>query len=252
MNKFSYFEFQAEVGLTKHIGGMRVTNELVELCKIKKDSKILEIGCGVGLTSAYLAKKFGCTVTGIDISEGMIGNAKKTAEREGVADKTKFMVGDAQKLPFRDNAFDVVIAESVMAFIPERNKAMNEFVRVIRPGGYVGITEVAWTKEPPPEMKKKMADFAGSKMLAPGGWKKLFIDAGLDVVAAKTYKLRIKEEAWEEIRRWSLVEYLKVQYRVWKGIFTKPSYRRFIMDALKLPWKMIDYWGYGVYVGKKS
>ncbi len=247
--RISYFEFQAEIGLTKHIGGITATNELIKLCRIKKGSKVLEVGCGIGLTSVYLAKK-GCMVTGVDISKAMIRKAKEKAEQKKV--KVEFMVADAQKLPFRKNVFDAVICESVMAFVPDNKKAMKEFARVAKPGGYVGITEVAWVKEPPAEMRKKMQDFAGSELRTPGGWKKLFRDAGLKSIVARTHKLNMVNEAWDEIRRWDILEYLKVHYRTWKGIFTRPSYRRFIRDALKLPWSIKDYWGYGVYAGRKK
>ncbi len=250
--RISYFEFQAEVGLTKHMGGIKTTEELAGLCHLKEGKHVLEVGCGVGLTSVYFAKKYGCKVVGIDLSEGMIEKAKERAEREGVADKTEFRTADAQELPFEDNTFDAVILESVMAFIPDKKKAMKEFVRVTRPGGYVGITEVAWIKEPPAEMKKKMLDFAGSELLTPEGWKQILVDAGLDNIVARMYKLSMKNEAWDQIRRWEPVEYLKVHYRVWKGIFTRASYRRFIRDALGLPWSITEYWGYGIYAGKKT
>ncbi len=248
-DRISYFEFQAEVGLTKHIGGIKATSELVKLCKIRKGNKVLEVGCGVGLTSVYLAKK-GCKVTGIDISKGMIRKAKERAEKKKV--KIEFLVADAQKLPFGNSVFDAVICESVMAFIPDKKRAMKEFARVVKRGGHVGITEVAWIKEPPAEMKKKMNDFAGSELHTPEGWKKLFMDAGLKNVVARTHKLNMLNEAWDQIRRWDIIEYMKVHYRTWKGIFTKASYRRFMMDALKLPWSIKDYWGYGIYAGKKS
>jgi len=250
--KISYFEFQAEIGATKHIGGIEATDRLAELCRIKKESRVLEVGCGVGLTSAYLADKFGCRVTGIDISRGMIEKAKETAGNEGVYDKTEFMVADAQELPFENESFDAVILESVMAFIPDRKKAMKEFIRVLRPGGYVGITEAAWIKEPPEEYKKKMNEFVEGNILDPEGWKSLFMDAGLEDITAETHEIDMKAELWNGIRRWSIIEYLKVQYRFWKGIFTKPTYRRLIADSLKLPLGMIRYWGYGVYSGRKK
>jgi arsenite methyltransferase len=247
--RISYFEFQAEIGLTKHIGGITATRELIKLCRIKRGSKVLEVGCGVGLTSVYLAEK-GCMVTGVDISKGMIRKAKEKAEQKKV--KVEFIVADAHKLPFRNNVFDAVICESVMAFIPDKKKAMKEFARVTKPGGYVGITEVAWIKEPPAEMKKKMSDFSGGELRTSEEWKKLLVDARLKNVVARTHKLNMLNEAWDQIRRWDIVEYMKVHYRTWKGIFTKASYRRFIMDALKLPWNVADYWGYGVYAGRKA
>lgn len=250
--RISYFEFQAEIGLTKHIGGTRATDELVKSCHIKKSSYVLEIGCGVGLTPVYLAKKYECRIMAVDLSKEMIEKAKERAEKKGVAHKINFVVADARKLPFKDNLFDAVMLESVMAFIPDKKKAMKEFMRVVKPGGYIGFTEVAWVKKPPADMEKKMNDFAGSKLLSPEEWKGLLVDAGLKNVSAKTYKLNMMDEVQGELSRWDIIEYLKVQYRAWSGLITKPSYRRFVMDALKLPWNVVDYWGYGVYVGKKK
>jgi len=249
--KISYFEFQAEIGLTKHIGGTRATDELVKSCSIKKDSYILEIGCGVGLTPVYLTKKYGCRIMAVDVSKGMIEKAKQRVKREKLEDKIKFRLADAQKLPFKDNAFDSVILESVMAFIPDKKKAIKEFIRVVKKGGYIGFTEVAWVRKPPADMEKKMNDFAGSKLLSPGEWKHLLVDAGLTGITAKTYKLNMFDEVFDELTRWDFTEYLKVQYRAWKGLITKPSYRRFVMDALKLPLHLISYWGYGIYSGRK-
>jgi len=250
--RISYFEFQADIGLTKHIGGVKATDELVKSCNITKDSYVLEIGCGVGLTPIYLAKKYGCRIMAIDLSREMIEKAKERAEKKGVADKIEFKVADAQKLPFKDNIFDAVILESVMAFIPDKKKAMKEFMRVVKKGGYIGFTEVAWVKKPPADMEKKMDDFAGSKLLSPQEWKQVLVDAGLTGIVAKTYKLNMWNEVWDELRRWDIIEYLKVQYRAWSGLITKPSYRRFVMDALKLPLNVVNYWGYGIYAGKNS
>ncbi len=52
----TFFDFAAEVGLTKHLGGMRATEELVELCHIGQGRFVLDVGCGAGVTPCYLAK----------------------------------------------------------------------------------------------------------------------------------------------------------------------------------------------------
>jgi len=52
-----FFDFAAEVGFTKHLGGVEATEKLVELCHIKAGSYVLDVGCGAGATPAYLAKK---------------------------------------------------------------------------------------------------------------------------------------------------------------------------------------------------
>jgi len=67
--KQSVFDFQAEVGLTKHLGGVGATEELIELCHIGEGKHVLDVGCGVGVTPCFIAKRYGCRVVGVDISE---------------------------------------------------------------------------------------------------------------------------------------------------------------------------------------
>ena len=63
----TFFEYAAEVGLKKHLGGVGATDELVFLCQITPDSYVLDVGCGAGVTASYLVKKYGCRVVGVDI-----------------------------------------------------------------------------------------------------------------------------------------------------------------------------------------
>jgi len=107
--EFSYFQVQSFWGVTKHMGGQKATEELVELCHIGKDKYVLEIGSGVGTTAVYLAKRHGCRVVGVDISERMVEWARKRAKRQGLEDRVEFRVADAQDLPFEDGLFDAAI-----------------------------------------------------------------------------------------------------------------------------------------------
>ena len=129
----SYFELQAYWGATKHMGGMRTTRELIELCHIQKGAYVLDVGCGVGATPAYLAKKLGCHVVGIDIADTMIVRARQKVEHEQVEDQVELHAADAQNLPFDDGLFDAVIAESVLTFMPDKARAVGECARVTKP-----------------------------------------------------------------------------------------------------------------------
>lgn len=129
------FELQADLGFTKHLGGQAATEQLLDLCQIDADSYVLDVGCGVGITPGNIAKSYGCKLVGVDVRESMIARAKARARREGVEDRVEFRVADAQHLPFGDNHFDIVMAESVFAFIGNKSRAVNECVRVTRPGG---------------------------------------------------------------------------------------------------------------------
>ena len=74
-----------------------------------EDERVLEIACGTGRFSVLLAER-GADVTGIDISGAMLGQAREKARATGVADTVEFMRGDAARLPFPDDAFDVTFA----------------------------------------------------------------------------------------------------------------------------------------------
>jgi len=75
----TFFDFAAEVGLTKHIGGIVATEALIELCHIGRESTILDVGCGVGATACFIATKVGCRVVGVDILEKMVERSRERA-----------------------------------------------------------------------------------------------------------------------------------------------------------------------------
>lgn len=133
----SYFEFLANLGLTKHHGSMQATRELVELCHVRSGADVLDVGCGVGATPCYLAKELGCRVVGVDLLGKMIEQSRERAKLEGVEGLVELIVADARELSFKDDLFDAVIMESLNAFFEDKRRAMTEYVRVTKPGGYV-------------------------------------------------------------------------------------------------------------------
>ena len=110
------FDYQADMNITKHLGGQSASEELVEMCGVNKDSYVLDIGCGVGATPCYLAKEYLCRVVGVDILPAMVKRSREKAQREGVEDRVEFRVADTQNLPFDAEIFNVVLTESVTAF----------------------------------------------------------------------------------------------------------------------------------------
>jgi cyclopropane fatty-acyl-phospholipid synthase-like methyltransferase len=79
----SYLDMQAYVGITKHNGGFAATDELLSLCHIEDAGEVLNVGCGIGVGSAYIAQKYHCHVVGVDISEQMIAWSRQRAREEG-------------------------------------------------------------------------------------------------------------------------------------------------------------------------
>ncbi len=93
--------------------------------------KLLEIGCGTGHWSEYFADN-GFEVTGVDVSESMMKKAK-----EKQIPNTAFQVADGRKLPFEDDAFNVVSAVTVLEFSSDAEKILSEMVRCVKKNGTI-------------------------------------------------------------------------------------------------------------------
>lgn len=256
-NKPTFFDFAAIVGLTKHIGGIEATETLIESCHIGKDKYVLDVGCGVGVTPCFIAKKYDCKVVAVDILEGMVERCKERAERMRLTDRVEFMVADAQDLPFEDDLFDAVITESVTAFPEDKQKAVSEYARVAKPGGYVGLNESTWLKvPPPPELVEWVSQDVGTnaKPLVSGDWVRLLETAGLKGIKTKTFKVNMKEESKGILRRYGLIGMLGVFWRMILLRLKSPAYRKLVQEIQKVgiaPNNLNEYFGYGLYVGRK-
>lgn len=247
-----YFNFLAKVGLTKHLGSMAATRKLVELCRLDSGKYVLEVGCGVGATVPYLVRSVGCRVVGVDLVEGMIEQARERATEAGVGDSAQFSVADARMLPFAAGVFDAVVMESVNVFFDHKLRAMEEYVRVTKPGGYVGITEMTWLEEPSPEVEAYYRRVVYAKSLQAEGWKALLEEAGLEEVAGSAYPVELAGEAKGRLERYGCRGMLRVLLRTVGLLVKDRESREFVGDVSQaMPRDLIGDMGYGVYAGRK-
>jgi len=250
----SYFDLQAAMGLTKHMGGVKATEDLAESCQIDRDKTVLDVGCGLGRTACYLAKKYGCRVIGVDISAQMVEQARKRAIKEGLEDKVEFRIGDAQKLPFAGACFDAVIGESVLAFVEDKLGALNEFIRVTRTDGYIGFNECTWIRNPPARLEEYISDTLGAVFLTSEGWRELWDKCGLKDVSARNYQVHVLEQWGNEIRELNFGEYARAWYKFISLLCSSPEHRKWARKTLSFPrniFAVFKYFGYGIYAGSK-
>ncbi|SDL10636.1 Methyltransferase domain-containing protein [Nocardioides sp. YR527] len=116
---------------------------LVEACEIGSGDRVLDIAAGTG-NAAIPAALAGAEVTASDLSPELLEIGQAHAVEAG-ADSLTWRVADAEALPFDDAAFDVVMSCVGIMFAPFHEKAAAELVRVVRPGGRIGL--VSWTPE---------------------------------------------------------------------------------------------------------
>ena len=137
-----------------------VSELLCESVNLRAGQKVLDIACGNGNTSLSAARR-GCKVTGVDLTPELLQIARERATAERLS--IDFQEGDAEELNFDDEAFDCVLSTFGIMFVPNRDKATDELLRILKPGGRIGLANWAaqtnvefapiiasYTAEPPP------------------------------------------------------------------------------------------------------
>jgi tocopherol O-methyltransferase len=112
-----------------------LNEELLAWAGIQHPQTILDVGCGIGGSSLYLAQKYNAKVTGITLSPVQASRAKERALAANLSEQTSFQVGDALNMPFADASFDFVWSMESGEHMPDKVKFLQECYRVLKPGG---------------------------------------------------------------------------------------------------------------------
>jgi SAM-dependent methyltransferase len=128
---------------------------------IQPGETVLDIGCGAGVDSLIAARMVGPSgsVRGIDLVPEMLNRAKENARLVG-AENVEFTEGSAQELPFPDASFDVVISNGVFNLVVDKVKALEEVMRVLKPGGRFMIADQVLAGELPKETRARVENWA--------------------------------------------------------------------------------------------
>jgi ubiquinone/menaquinone biosynthesis C-methylase UbiE len=246
----AYFDLQAYIGTTKHMGGLAATRELAALCRIDRHTRVLDVGSGVGATPCYLARTYGTHVIGVDIHAAMVAQARERARRENVEDRVDFRIADARDLPFEDALFDATIGESVVSFVDDKQRVLHEAARVTRPGSHVGFNETVWLKTPP----RDLVDFArrtwNVEPLGPTEWADMMKSAGLRGVVVERRTVSTWREA-SQVRRYPLRDLIRMGWRTLSLYARQPAFRAYMAERKDVPGDLFEYLGYALIVGRK-
>jgi len=180
----------------------------------------------------------------------MVEWANRRARWRGVKDKVEFRIADVQSLPFEDNLFDVAIGEAVISFVEDKRKAIEECVRVVKRGGYVGFNEPTWIKEPPLNIVEYYFHATGARPETPEGWMELLKVFGLRDITMRTYRLSFLSKL-DEMRMYDLRDFLRTTYRFLSLYVKNPDFRKYVKEVSRLPRNILEYLGYGIYVGRR-
>lgn len=114
---------------------------LISCLDLTPETSVLEVGIGTGLIASHLARKTGCTVVGLDLSDQMLAQALRnlTARRLGAA--VQLVQGQAESLPFGDEVFDAVVFTFLLRYVEDPQATLQELARVAKRGGQVAYLE---------------------------------------------------------------------------------------------------------------
>lgn len=112
-----------------------------EKLSLSKSMKVLDAGCGEGVVSNYLAKKFGCKIESITVLPFEIKKARLMAERYDVLDLVNYSLMDYSDMKFSDDAFDAIYTIEALSHSIDVRKTLSEFFRVLKKGGKIALFE---------------------------------------------------------------------------------------------------------------
>ena len=125
-----------------HIGGAEATAALLERIPIRPEMRVLDIGSGIGGPARMIAARYGCHVTGVDLTPHFVETARALSAMCGMTDRVRFEVGSALALPLPDAGFDLALLLHVGMNVPDKEALFREARRVLRKSGTFAVYEV--------------------------------------------------------------------------------------------------------------
>jgi 27-O-demethylrifamycin SV methyltransferase len=229
----------------------QLTEQMARGAQLSPQTRVLDVGCGIGTQAIFLAKEFGCNVTGISLSEEGLKVARENAQRNGCADRVTFRVADGMNNGLPDASFDRVQLLECSHAMSDKARLLAECARVLRPGGILVMCDVMragpTVAAPPSEALDFLTVFGPLELWERHEYEAMLKAAGLTVTSSTdiTDKVAPTSKAWRnnaEARRAELLQLLGPDY----------------LEALKrtcdrlTSGASLKHWAYGLIVARKS
>jgi SAM-dependent methyltransferase len=166
-----------------HARGFPATVELADRLRVQPRHCLVDIGCGLGGPARYMAKRFGCRVCGVDITEAFVRTGRQLTALLHLEEQVQIEQGDALALPYADGTFDGGYSQHVTMNIADRARFFEEAARVLKPGAFFALTEHGLgAKGEPLYPVPWSADGSNSYLVSVESTRRFAFDAGFELI----------------------------------------------------------------------
>jgi O-methyltransferase StaMB len=180
------------------------TDLVAGLARVQTAGSVLDVGCGLAAPALRIACRYGCRVTGVNISREQVRQGRELIASRGLSDRVGIRRGDARELEFGDRSFDAIIcleaAGDICVSEADKDQLVGELFRVLRPGGHVGFSDLALRTCPTAAEDRALRALlyhSGAELVT--DWPALFARHGFRVVKSLDI-LKETLPTWEHAR----------------------------------------------------
>jgi sarcosine/dimethylglycine N-methyltransferase len=169
-----------------HYGGLAAVEALARRAGIGPGSRVLDVCAGLAGPARFLAHRFGCRVTALDLNQGRSAGGRRLTRLVGLSRLVAAVRGDAQVLPFRAAAFTAVVSQEGLLHVPDKAGVLRESHRVLVPGARIAFSD--WTATPrlADEERRRLARWmAAVDIQSPEGYRQHLARAGFAGIEAE-------------------------------------------------------------------
>jgi len=200
INSMSYVDFISLLRETNRCpGGKATIRRILQNTFVCPNSYVLEIGSNTGFSSLEVARTAKCRVVGIDPVGAAVSASKKLLEEDdpSIRGLIEFRVGSAYEIPAPDNSFDLIIAGGATSFMDQKQRAVSEYFRVLKPWGFLSVANFYYETTPPQNVVDSISNIIGTKIEVWGkdDWKRLFsLDGKFEEYWTETAEIEVRTE----------------------------------------------------------
>jgi len=210
-----------------HYDGVEATDVLARAAQVEAASHVLDVAAGMGGPARYLAHNYGCRVTGLDLTTSRVESARRLTDLCGLSDQVAFRAANALENPFEDQSFNVVIGQEAWCHIPDKQRLINECVRVTKVGGYLSFTDILERDGLSAEAREELGQGMGYADLATlAEYQELLTAAGCvveeveDLSSRWAIILRQRLEMYRSLEAPTVASFGEAVFRRWDRIYT--------------------------------